>query len=317
MTEISVVVPVYGCASCLPELHRRLSTAVGPLTSDYEIVYVDDKSTDGAWEVISALANDDVHVRALRLSRNFGQAAAVTAGLEASRGTWTGVMDCDLEEPPEAIPELYAKAQEGYDLVRGVRRRWRHGAFRRAGSRVFRLLFLESGRREPYGTLSLLSRKVVVSYLALRDVAREYVLMLDWLGFEQATVEFEHGVRPHGKSSFTFRRLVGTSLDGVAFRTTALLRTVIGLGVIVGTSGAGLAVFFVYQHFATRNPSGYTSLVVLLLVLVGFVIVSTGVVGLYVGMIYEQVRSRPLFIVSERLGEPGLESSRSSLDGDA
>ena len=197
------------------------------------------------------------------------------------------------------IPAFYAKALEGFDLVRGVRSGWKHGPARRLSSRLFRLLLLESGRRERYGTLSILSRKVVGAYLGLRDTAREYVLVLDWLGFEQATVEFEHGDRPQGQSSFTLRRLLSAGLDGVAFRTTALLRLVVAFGFLIVAAGFVLAGYFVYSHFTETNPPGYTSLVVIMLILVGFAIVSIGVVGLYVGMIFEQVRSRPLFIVSE------------------
>ena len=297
--EISVVVPVFGCAGCLHQLHRRLVASVGSITGDYELIFVDDRSEDGAWDVLRALAARDPRVRALRLSRNFGQAAAITAGLDASRGRWTVVMDCDLEEPPEAIPAFYAKALEGFDLVRGVRSGWKHGPARRLTSRAFRLLLLESGKREQYGTLSILSRKVVTAYLGLRDTAREYVLVLDWLGFEQATVEFEHGARAHGETSFTLRRLLDAGLDGVAFRTTALLRLVVAFGFLIVAAGFVLAGYFVYSHFTETNPPGYTSLVVIMLILVGFAIVSIGVVGLYVGMIFEQVRSRPLFIVSE------------------
>ena len=297
--EISVVVPVFGCGGCLRELHRRLVASVGSITGDYELIFVDDRSEDDGWDVLRGLAARDPRVRALRLSRNFGQAAAITAGLDASRGRWTVVMDCDLEEPPEAIPAFYAKALEGFDLVRGVRSGLKHGPLRRFSSRVFRLLLLESGKRERYGTLSILSRKVVSAYLGLRDTAREYVLVLDWLGFEQATIEFEHGDRPHGESSFTLRRLLSAGLDGVAFRTTALLRLVVAFGFLVVAAGFVLAGYFVYSHFTETNPPGYTSLVVIMLILVGFAIVSIGVVGLYVGMIFEQVRSRPLFIVSE------------------
>src|SRR4051794_37617451 len=113
MTEISVVVPVYGCGDCLVALHRRLSAVLGTLTPDYELVFVDDRSKDGAWEVLSDLAARDPAVKAIRLSRNFGQHPAITAGLSEARGKWVAVTDCDLEDPPEEIPRLWAKAQEG------------------------------------------------------------------------------------------------------------------------------------------------------------------------------------------------------------
>ncbi len=152
--ELSVVVPVFGCADCLPELHRRLTAALAPLTTDYEILLVDDASSDGAWAIILAMAGEDPCVRGLRLSRNFGQHAAITAGLAGARGRWTVVMDCDLQEPPELIPRLYAEAQEGFDVVHTVRRR-RQGAMRRlAGALYFRVRNARTPRVASWATYS-------------------------------------------------------------------------------------------------------------------------------------------------------------------
>src|SRR5947209_7476071 len=124
--DLSVVVPVYGCAGCLEALHERVGRSVSSFTDSYELVLVDDRSTDGGWEVLERLARADGHVRAFRLSRNFGQHAAITAGLSQCRGRWAVVMDCDLQESPEDIPRLWAAAGEGYDVVRTVRRGRRH-----------------------------------------------------------------------------------------------------------------------------------------------------------------------------------------------
>ena len=134
--EFSVVVPVYGCADCLVALHDRLDRSVAQITDRYEFVFVDDRSLDDGWAVLRRLARADPHVRAFRLSRNFGQDAAITAGLAQARGEWAVVMDCDLQEAPEDIPRLWAAAGEGYDIVRTVRRGWSHSAFRRWTSRA-------------------------------------------------------------------------------------------------------------------------------------------------------------------------------------
>ena len=135
--ELSVVVPVFGCAGCLGALHDRLTASVLQITDSYELVFIDDRSVDGGWTVLQALAGRDVHVRAFRLSRNFGQDAAITAGLAQARGEWAVVMDCDLQESPEDIPRMWAAAGEGYDVVRTTRRQWRHSRLRRAGSRTY------------------------------------------------------------------------------------------------------------------------------------------------------------------------------------
>ena len=293
------MIPVFGCAGCLRRLHERLVRALEPVSPAFEIVLVDDRSTDGAWQVMQDLAREDSRVRILRLSRNFGQHGAITAGLTRSRGRWTVVMDCDLEEPPEEIPRLYAKAQEGYEIVRAERLGRRHTRFRRFAARIYRFLFLETSRSTEYATLSIISRKVVDAFVSLRDRDREYQLMLDWLGFTQATVTFEHGEREHGETSYTMRRLLAVAFDGMYFRTTVLLRLIVILGFAISLAGGVFAAYAIYARIAEDSPPGYTSIVVLLLVLSGFIIISLGVVGLYVGRIFDQVKGRPLFIVEE------------------
>jgi glycosyltransferase involved in cell wall biosynthesis len=296
---LSIVVPVYGCADCLGALHERLTRAVGQITDRYEFVFIDDRSLDGGWEVLQRLARQDEHVRAYRLSRNFGQDAAITAGLAQARGQWAVVMDCDLQEAPEDIPRLWAAAREGYDVVRSVRRGWRHSAFRRLTSRAYRKLTLETDTRPDYSNLSLLSRRVIDAFLRLRDRDREFMIALDWLGFDSTAIEIEHHDRHSGESGYNLERLIKVALDGMFFRSTVLLRVVVLTGFIIATIGIVVAGFEVVDYFAESDKAvpGYTSLAVLLLVLAGFIIVSVGVVGLYVGRIFEQVKDRPLYLI--------------------
>ena len=234
---LSVVVPVYGCADCLAALHARLTDSVRTITDRYELVFVDDRSVDDGWAVLVRLAREDPRVRAYRLSRNFGQDAAITAGLTQATGEWTVVMDCDLQEAPEDIPRLWAAAGEGYDIVRTVRRGWHHSAFRRATSRVYRRLTLETDVRPDYSNLSLLSRRVVDAFLRLKDRDREYMIALDWLGFDSTQVEIEHHERHAGESGYTLQRLLRVALDGMFFRSTVLLRLVVLLGFVVAIAG--------------------------------------------------------------------------------
>jgi dolichol-phosphate mannosyltransferase len=301
-TLLSVVVPVYGCADCLLALHARLTESVGQITDRYEFVFVDDRSVDDGWSVLQRLARQDPHVRAFRLSRNFGQDAAITAGLAEAAGDWAVVMDCDLQEAPEDIPRLWAAAGEGYDIVRTTRRGWRHSWFRRSTSRMYRRLTQETDVRPDYSNLSLLSRRVIDAFLRLRDRDREYMIALDWLGFDSTQIEIEHHDRHAGTSGYTLRRLVRVALDGMFFRSTVLLRLVVLLGFVIALIGVVVAVFEVADYFieAEGRVPGYTSLAVLLLVLAGFIIVSIGVVGLYVGRIFEQVKNRPLFLIDQQ-----------------
>jgi polyisoprenyl-phosphate glycosyltransferase len=308
--QLSVVVPVYGCAGCLPALHERLTRSVGQITSSYELVFVDDRSADGGWEVLQRLARGDERVRAFRLSRNFGQDAAITAGLAQARGDRAVVMDCDLQESPEDIPRLWAAADEGYDVVRTIRRGWHHSAFRRWSSRLYRRLTLETDTRPDYSNLSLISRRVIDAFLRLRDRDREYMIALDWLGFDSTAIEIEHHERHEGESGYTLERLLKVALDGMFFRSTVLLKLVVLVGFLVALVGVAVAVFEVADYFLQPKEAvaGYTSLAVLLLVLAGFIIVSVGVVGLYVGRIFEQVKDRPLFLIDAEADGPRPES---------
>ena len=258
MTEISVVIPVYNCAGCLPALHERLTATLAALTADYEIVLVDDRSRDGAWEILTELARADPHLRVVRLSRNFGQHAAITAGLTRSRGAWTVVMDCDLQEPPEEITRLYAKAHEGYDIVRATREGRRHSAFRRVSASLYRRMLSErEGGEIEFSTLSIISRKVVDAFLQLRDRDREYQLVLDWLGFSQATISFAHAEREgDSPSAYGLRELARVALDGMFFRTTVLLRWIVLLGFVVAVLGGLLGAVRDLLALRRGHPAG-------------------------------------------------------------
>jgi dolichol-phosphate mannosyltransferase len=216
-------------------------------------------------------------------------------------------MDCDLEEAPEDIPRMWAAAREGYDLVRTIRRGWRHSAFRRWTSRTYRRLTVETDVRPDYSNLSLLSRRVVDAFLCLRDRDREFMIALDWLGFDSTAIEIEHHERHAGQSGYTLSRLIRVALDGMFFRSTVLLRLVVLTGFLIALGGMAVAVFEVIDYFAqsSKTVPGYTSLAVLLLLLAGVIIISVGVVGLYVGRIFEQVKNRPLFLISDAVQAEG------------
>lgn len=304
--ELSVVVPVYGCGGCLDALYDRLTASVSQITDRYELVLVDDRSVDDGWSILRSLARADARVRALRLSRNFGQDAAITAGLSEARGAWVVVMDCDLQEAPEDISRLWTAAQEGYDVVRTIRRGRRHAPLKRWGSRLYRRLTFETDTRADYSTLSLISRRVVNAYLSLNDQDREYMITLDWLGFSAVAIEIAHSDRHSGASTYTVGRLFRVALNGMFFRSTLMLRLVILAGFIVALVGLAIAAFEIIDYIAGPNKSvpGYTSLAVLVLVLAGVIIISIGVVGLYVGRVFQQVKNRPLYVIDSRADGP-------------
>ena len=304
MIELSVVIPVYGCTPCLTALTERLRQTIATLCVTYEIVFVDDRSPDGAWDVLTELVGTHREVRAIRLSRNFGQHAAITAGLARARGRWAIVMDCDLQDQPESIPQLVTKAREGYDIVFARRKSRQHSVVRRVGARAYFWalgVFFGSPMDGEYGTFSIISRKVIDAFLELRDADRHYLFILRWLGFESSSIDVEHAARQIGGSSYTFTKLVQHAFDGLVFQTTRLLRWIVYLGFFVALAGLVLAVFFFFSWIVRDPYPGWTSLAVLLLLLGGFIILSLGVTGLYVGKIFGQVKGRPLYVVDDEL----------------
>jgi dolichol-phosphate mannosyltransferase len=271
----------------------------------YELVLVDDGSRDGAWEEIERLIGLDSDVRGVRLSRNFGQHAAITAGLSEARGDWVVVMDCDLQDPPEDIPRLYARALEGHEIVFGRRTHKPTGAVRRLlAALYFRCLRVFTGTHMEgqYGTFSVLSRRVANEFLQLKDHDRHYLMILTWLGFESTAVDYEPSLRYRGRSSYSLPRLVEHALDGVFFQTTVLLRWIVYLGFFLASVGGALATYLIIARVVGHAYPGWTSIVVLTLLLCGFIITSTGITGLYIGKVFEQARGRPVFVI-DRVAE--------------
>jgi polyisoprenyl-phosphate glycosyltransferase len=297
---LSVVVPVYGCAGCLEQLCQQLETSLIGLTDRYEIILVDDRSPDDAWSQLASLQARHPAVKGIRLSRNYGQHIAITAGLAAVRGDYAIVMDCDLQDPPGLIPELFAKLQEGYDLVLAKRVERSHSHFRLLAARAyFKLLSNLTGEKidGSYGTFSVLSRKVIDGFLLFEEKERHYLFILRWLGFRIGSVDFVHQERHAGRSSYTLGRLISHALNGILFQATVLLRWIVGLGFLFAFTGICLAGYFIWRHLTHTALPGWTSLAVLILVSTGAILVSMGIIGLYVGKIFDQAKQRPLYVV--------------------
>jgi dolichol-phosphate mannosyltransferase len=245
----------------------------------------------------------------VRLSRNFGQHAAITAGLAAARGDWAIVMDCDLQDPPEEIPRLWAKAEEGYDIVYGRRKSKPTSAIRRLAARLYfkgMNFFTGAGIDGEFGSFSLISRDVIDGFLRFRDQDRHYVFILHWLGFDWAAVDYEPARRYEGESSYSMGHLLKHAVNGVFFQTTVLLRWIVYFGFVLSSLGALLAAYFIAARVAGSAYPGWTSIAVIMLLASGFIIASTGITGLYIGKVFDQVKDRPLFIVDREL-EHGAE----------
>lgn len=300
---ISLVAPVHNEAESLPELHRRVTATLAELGS-YEIVLVDDGSTDESWPAMLALAAGDPHVRLLRLSRNFGHQAALTAGLDAARGDAVVLMDADLQDPPELIPALVAKWREGFDVVYGLRT-GREGEtwFKRSTASLFYRLLRRMTRVDipaDAGDFRLLSRRAVEALARMPERARFLRGMTSWVGFRQAGVPYQRDARYAGETKYPTRRMIRFALDAITSFSTTPIRLVTGVGFVVVAFCVGVLAWAVYIKFFTDTAvAGWTSVLIVVLLLGGMQLVAFGVIGQYVARIFEEAKQRPLYLVEE------------------
>ncbi|MGH7739520.1 MAG: glycosyltransferase family 2 protein [bacterium] len=306
--HLSVVVPVYEAKGFLRELCRRLEAVLSSITENYEIVLVEDCSSDGSWDLIREIAGGDKRIKAIRLSRNFGQHYAITAGLDHSRGDWVVVMDCDLQDRPEEIPKLYAKAMTGFDVVLASRTGRRDGWIKKLFSWLFFQVFnYMTGLKYDgkIGNFSIISRKVVWSVTAMRERLRLFGGLLNWVGFPVAKVAVEHAPSARGKSSYTIRKLFRLGIEAVIAYTDKPLWLAVRLGffmafvsLLIGGS------FFIRAFYYQIAVTGWASLIVSIYFLGGIIIGILGMVGIYVGKTFDEVKNRPLYLTRETVNIP-------------
>ena len=301
MPLISVIVPVYKAEDCLHELCRRLVPALELISTDFEIIMVEDCGGDHSWEIIGQLAEADPRIKGLQFSRNFGQHYGITAGLDYCSGDWAVVMDCDLQDAPEAIPDLYAKAQEGFDVVLARRVMRKDGMRKTLGSRLFYKLFayLADMDYDPaVGNFRIISRKVIDSCCSMREKLRFFGGMIDWLGFPTTTLDTEHGERFAGETSYTFPALLRLATDTIIAYSDKPLRMSIKLGFSLSVLAfiAGL-VLLVYASIYSVPIMGWSSLIVSLYFIGGIIIANLGIIGIYLGKTFDESKKRPLYVV--------------------
>ena len=304
--KLSVVTPVYGCKAALPELHRRITESVSKITDDYEIIMVNDACPQNSWEVIQELCNRDEHVKGIELSRNFGQMKAILAGLDYSTGEWVVVMDCDLQDRPEEIPNLYAKAQEGYDVVFARRAKRNDSFLKKLFAKAFYKVYefaTDSEYDESICNFSILKREVVDSYCTMREQHRSYVIYLKWLGYRQSTIDVVHDERFEGESSYSFRKRVALAADVLTSQSDKILKLSVWMGLLMAGLSFVAIIALLINYCVNSVASGWTSLILVMFFLGGIVIAITGLVGIYVGNIFTQVKGRPLYVVRQIMND--------------
>ena len=302
LVKLSLVVPAFNEEGALPELLARVQDVLESLPADWEVVVVDDGSTDGTWAVVEAAAQRDERVRGIRLSRNFGHQVALTAGLSSATGDQIVTMDGDLQHPPETIPALVEKAAEGFDVVYAVRSQSDvEGAFKINSARLFyRTVNLLTSLDLPVGgaDFRLMSRRVVDALLLMPERHRFLRGMTRWVGFPQASVEYNRDARFQGQSKYTLRAMVRLAIDAIVGFSALPLRLASMLGILLAFLGS---LYFLYvigvRLFSDSAVEGWTSVVGVTLVLGGVQLACIGIIGQYLGRMYDELKNRPLYVV--------------------
>lgn len=309
----SIVVPMYNEEEVVDLFLKRLTGALSMVPA-YEIIVVDDGSTDRTWELLCAARERIPQLRLIRLSRNFGHQTAITAGIDAAHGDTVTVIDADLQDPPELIPKMVERWRAGADVVLAVRiARRGESVFKRVTARVFyRLIRSLAAIDLPLdaGDFRLMSRQAVDALTSLRERNRYVRGMVAWIGFRREIVGYERDPRAAGSTKYPLGKMLRLAMDGIVSFSLRPLQISGALGALAALLGFGVLVYAVLERLAGRDVlPGWTSLMVAILFMGGVQLLSLAVLGEYVGRIYEEVKGRPLYIVSERVGfddAPGL-----------
>jgi len=300
-----VVIPAFNEKENLEVLHTRLTKVMKSIGEPYEIIFIDDGSTDGSFQMLRDLHQKDNNIKAIRFTRNFGQHIAITAGLDYCKGENVILMDADLQDQPEEIPKLLAKLRQGYDIVYGLRRKRRDNIFKKLSSKLYLSLLakLTSQTVNPeIAPLRIMTRRVVDYMGQLRERSRFYGGLVAWLGFPYAVVDIEHGERFAGKTKYSLRKLLKHAAEGVISFSDVPLRLAGYFGIIVSTISFVFGLYYLIRRLVWDIPvSGYTSTIVAIFFLGGVLLIVLWVMGQYIGRIHTEVKERPLYVIRDML----------------
>ncbi|MCZ8098856.1 MAG: glycosyltransferase family 2 protein [Burkholderiaceae bacterium] len=299
---LSIVVPVFNEEEALPALHRRLQRTMRAVGASWEIVYVDDGSADGTAAALAALQAQEPAVAVARLSRNFGKEAAMAAGLRLAQGEAVVLIDADLQDPPELIPQMLQAWRDGADVV-NMRRRRRDGEtwLKRATAYAFYRLFNRLSEVPvpcDVGDFRLLSRRAVQALNRLPEHNRFMKGLFAWVGFRQATIDYDRQPRAAGTTKWRYRRLWQFALEGITGFSVVPLKLATWAGLLIALAAFAYALVFVFKTFAFGEPvAGFPTLIVTILLLGGLQLMSIGILGEYVGRLFIETKQRPLFLL--------------------
>lgn len=302
--DLSVIIPVFNEAEVLPQLQARLAPVLQPCTSDYEILFVNDGSSDSTLPLLKTWGQKDKRIKIISLSRNFGKEAAVTAGLQHVSGKAVVIMDADLQDPPELIREFWEKFQEGYDNVYGIRKNRAADSFlKRTSAQAFYKLYNHLADTPiPYnaGDYRLLSRRAAEALLALPERERFMKGLFSWVGYKSIGVSFAREKRAAGKTKWGFWKLWNFAISGLTASSTWPLKVSTYIGVLVCVTSVLFAIWTACQQTISSNEK-YTFVMITLLFFSGVQLISLGIIGEYLSRIFCEVKNRPAYFIDEKI----------------
>jgi len=306
MEKISVILPVYRTARCIEELHRRLTATLATTGCDYELLFIDDGSPDDAWPILQAVAKLDPHVKAVRLTRNFGQHPAISAGFSLAAGDALVLMDADLQDRPEDLPVLLTKLSPTVDIVYTAKLEDSESLISRVTSRIYHYVFSRLTRTAipaKIGTLRVFSRRVLQSLLAYPEYNVLYGPLMFYVGFQFEVVTVNRDARVHGTSGYTFRKRLALAVSSLISYTDIPHRVLVNMGIsiILGSVLYSIALVIRYLVSSGELPPGLTLLALLNTFSLGTITLGIGVLGIYIFRVFQEVLRRPRFLVSETL----------------
>lgn len=301
--HISVVAPVFNESENLSEFHERICTALGKITSAFEIIYINDGSTDNSVDVIRAFAKEDAKIKYLSFSRNFGHQVAASAGLDHAMGECVIIIDTDLQDPPELIESMYEKYKEGFKVVY-AKRRQRAGetGFKRWSAALFyRTLRAITQTDIPIdtGDYRLMDKAVADVLRSMPEKSKFLRGQVAWAGFSQTFIEFDRPPRKHGETGYPIRRMMRFAMDGVTGFSDFPLRVAMFMGFLFSFVAFGIIIYALYSQFTGGTITGWTSIIISSMFIGGIQLLCIGIIGEYISRIYSEVKHRPLYVVEE------------------
>ncbi len=303
---ISIIIPIYNEEKIISELYKRLVESLKSYDGNYEVIFVNDGSTDNAFSILKTLCKNDINIKLIDLSRNFGHQLAITSGIDFATGDAIILMDGDLQDPPELIPKLIEKWKNGFDVVYTIKTSRKENFLKKFAFKSFyKLMQRFSSIAIPMeaGNFSLMDKKVFETLKTMKEKNRYIPGMRAWIGFKQIGIEFAREDRFAGKPQMTFSRLIKLAFDGIFSFSNIPLRFATYLGFVSAViSFLGIVYVLYSKVFTDKAISGWASTIVAILFIGGMILLTLGIIGEYIGRIYDEIKNRPMYLIKEKIG---------------